>query len=347
MEKEIVIKNKKIGIDQPVFITAEIGVTCNYDMKISRDLIDVAASSGADAVKFIFWFPEEIMSDKTVTYTYDTNAGEKKENMFEMLQKLRFSLDEWKSLKAYADKKNIILFSTVNSPSGIRYAEAIGLEAYKLSSWDFNYHPLWRKIARIGKPMLIDTGPVNTMELAKVLDIIKNEGNGKCVLVHCIHTDIPKEMYLRTILYLRKAFNVLSGYSSKDRNSETDIMAVTLGAVYLEKRLTINRNLPGHHHILSLEPKEFKSYVMMIRNAQDALGEEDLRPSPADLSERRRWFRHLVANRDLPAGIILSEEMLESKRPENGISPEYINFFSGRILKRNLKYDEAIKWSDV
>ncbi|MBM4430523.1 MAG: N-acetylneuraminate synthase, partial [Chloroflexi bacterium] len=85
MRSEIQIRNRKIGEDRPLFIIAEIGVTCNYDMKITKDLIDVVHDTGADAVKFIFWFPEEIMSDKTISYTYETVSGTKSENMYEML----------------------------------------------------------------------------------------------------------------------------------------------------------------------------------------------------------------------------------------------------------------------
>jgi sialic acid synthase SpsE len=344
---EIIIGNRRIGPKLPVFITAEVGVTCNYDIDISKKLIDVVSASGADAIKFIFWFPEEIMSDKTIPYSYQTVSGEKSENMYQMLQGLTFSLEQWRELKAYADRKNVILFSTVNSPSGIEWAEAIGIDAYKLSSWDFNYHTLWRKIARIGKPMIIDTGPVNTAELAQVINILKEEGNDRVLLVHCVHTDKPREINMLSIPYLRTAFNVPAGYSSRNRDSETDIMAVALGAVYLEKRLTMVRGLPGHHHIISMDPAEFESYVRMIRDTQDALGELTLKPSPGDLEERSRWFRHIVAGKDLPAGTFLEESMLESKRPEKGVSPEYLEFFIGRALKRDLKYNEAVKWEDV
>jgi sialic acid synthase SpsE len=347
MEKQIKIRDRILGKDQPLLITAEVGVTCNYDMQITKELIDVVHDAGADAAKFIFWFPEEIMSDKTIPYTYQTTSGEVSENMYEMLQELRFSLDQWKELKAYADEKDVIIFSTVNSPSGIEFSEAIGLEAFKLSSWDYNYHTLWRKIAAIGKPMLIDTGPVNTLEVAKVMQLMKDEGNDQGVLVHCLHTDKHAEMNMRAIPYMRKAFNALVGYSSKDQHSETDIMAVTMGAVYLEKRLTLGHDLPGHHHIISMEPKEFEQYVHLMRNVQAALGVEDLRPSQADLEARKSWFRHLVANQDIPKGTRLTAEMLEGKRPEEGISPEHIDFFLGRETKRDLKYNQALTWEDV
>jgi sialic acid synthase SpsE len=347
MKDEIQIRDKKIGSDHPIMITAEVGVTCNYDLEMSKELIDVVNEAGADAAKFIFWFPEEIMSDKTETYTYQTVDGEVTENMYEMLQELRFSLDEWRELKGYADKKGVILFSSVNCPSGIRYAEEIGLETYKLSSWDYNHHPLWREIAAIGKPMFIDTGPVTPLEVAKVMDIMKEEGNEKSVLVHCFHTDEHGEMNMRALPYMKDAFRTPVGYSSGDQDVETDIMAVTLGASYLEKRLTLDRELPGHHHILCLEPNEFDEYVDQMRNVRKALGVKDLRPSESDLEERRRFFRHIVADQDIPEGTTLTADMLAGKRPEEGISPEYIDFFVGRTVDRDIEYNEALSWDDV
>jgi len=347
VQSEIKIRNRTIGEGHPLFIVAECGVTCNYDMKIAKELIDVVQESGADAIKFIFWFPEEIMSDKTITYEYETVNGCKSENMFEMLDKLRFSIEQWQEIKAYADEKNVIFFSTVNSPSGIIYAEKLGLEAYKLSSWDTNYEPLLRRIAEIGKPMILDTGPINVLELAKYMQIMKDAGNDQSIIVHCFHTEIPVEMNMRSIPYIKKAFNTLVGYSATDYRDEQDIIAVSLGAVFLEKRLTMSRSFPGHHHVLSKEPDEFRRYVQVIRDVHTSLGAYDLIPSPGDLKARRQYFRHLVANRDISLGTVLKEDMLEGKRPGKGISPEYAKFFIGRRTKRKLKYNSPLTWDIV
>jgi len=347
MRTEIRIRDKVIGEGQPLFIIAEAGVTCNYDMRLSRQLIDTVRDAGADAIKFIFWFPNEIMSDKTISYSYQTVDGQRSENMYEMLSKLTFTLDQWFALKRYADERDVILFATVNSPSGITYAEKLGLEAYKLSSWDYNYHPLWKRIAALGKPMIIDTGPVNTLEVAQVIQIMRDAGNERCILLHCPHAEVPHEINMRSVPFMRATFNTLVGYSAKGRESETDVMAVTLGAVVLEKRLTMSRTLPGHHHVLSMEPGEFKEYVQLVRNVQASLGMFDLVPSSVDRAERPKWFRHLVATRDLKKGTRLVEGMLDGKRPENGVSPEYLDFFLGRELKRDVACNEAITWDDV
>jgi sialic acid synthase SpsE len=347
MRQQITLRGKTVGEGQPLFIVAECGVTCNYDMAVAKALIDVVHESGADAIKFIFWFPDEIMSDRTIQYAYDTVDGPRSENMYEMLSALRFSLDQWHELKAYADARGVVMFCTVNSPSGIEFAETIGLEAYKLSSWDFNYLPLWRRIAAIGKPMLIDTGPVTSTEVGAVLRVMQDEGNDQSVLIHCFHTSVPGEMNMRAIPYMRDTFESIVGFSSTDQRDETDFMALTLGAHVIEKRLTLDRRLPGHHHVLSKEPKEFAQYVATMRDAAAALGVRDLRPSAGDLAERKKWFRHLVANQDIPAGTVLTADMLEGKRPEQGVSPEHLEAFVGRRTRRALRYNEAIAWSDV
>ena len=347
MPHDIRIRNRVIDEAQPLFVITECGVTCNYDLALTKELIDVVHEAGADAIKLIFWFPDEIMSDRSIQYTYQTTSGPKTENMYEMLHALRFTFEEWQAVKAYADARDVILFATVNSPSGIDYAERLGLEAYKLSSWDYNYLPLWTRIAALGKPMLMDTGPVGRVEVAKVMQVMAEAGNEQSVLLHCIHTDRPEEVNMRSIPYMRRMFHTLVGYSARGQESELDIAAVALGATVIEKRLTMSRMLPGHHHVLSLEPKEFREYVAMIRRVQRSLGLEDLRPSQADLEERKRWFRHLVAVRDIPSGTRLTADMLEGKRPEAGISPECLEWFLGRIVKRDLRENEAIQWTDV
>jgi len=341
------IGTRTVGPDRPLFLMAECGVTCNYDMAITRDLIDVVREAGADAIKFIFWFPDETMSDRTIPYIYDTVDGPRSENMYEMLQKLRFTFDQWVDVKRYADDRGVVMFSTVCSPTGIEWAEKLGLDAYKLSSWDYNYTSLWRRIARLGKPMLIDTGPVNTAEVAAALQLMREAGNDQAILVHCPHAERADEINMRSIPYMREAFGTVVGFSSKGREAETDIASVALGASLIEKRLTMRRTLPGHHHVLSLEPAEFTAWARMIRDVQRALGVSDLRPSPIDLAERTRWFRHLVAARDLRKGTRLTGDMLEGKRPEDGISPEHLELFLGREVRRALRANEPIQWDDV
>lgn len=347
MRKEMIVNDRRIGEGKPLFIMAECGVTCNYDVAVTKELIDVVHETGADAIKLIFWFPDEIMSDKLVTYTYETTSGKKTENMYEMLSRLRFDIQQWCEIKEYADKKGVILFSTVNSPTGIEYAQKLDLQAYKLSSWDYNYSGLYERIAKMGKPIFLDTGPVYPIDVIKVLQWIRDAGNDQVILIHCFHTENHHEMNMRSIPYMREAFHTPVGFSSPGRDDTMDIVAVSLGAVVLEKRLTLRRDFPGHHHYLSKEPREFEKYVLQMRDVQASLGEHDLRPSQGDLQERKKWFRHLVANQDIPQGMRLTADMLEAKRGEFGVSPEYTRFFIGRTTKKALHLNETLSWEDV
>ena len=347
MQQVIDISGRKLGEGHPVFITAECGATCIYDMDITKQLIDVVKKSGADAIKFMFTFPDEFMSDKSVEYTYGTVEGQKTENMYTMFEREHFSLSQWREIKAYAEEKGVLMFSSVDSPSGIDLMEELQLPAYKISSWDLNYFPFLRRIAKFGKPMIVDTGPVDTFELAKVMQVIEEEGNDKVILVHCFHTEQYSAMNMRALPYMRRVFGTPVGYSSADTRDETDIMAVTLGACFLEKRLTIRRDLPGYHHILSKTPDEFCAYVELMRSVQAAMGQENMKPSSEDLIEKKKWFRRLVAKKPLTKGTVLKESDLEGKRPPDGISPEHLSLFVGRTLTRDLKENDPMRWEDV
>lgn len=347
MQKTFTIGDRTVGEEQPLFLMAESGITCNYDMGITKDLIHVVRDSGADAIKLMFNYPAEVMSDPTVQYTYDTLEGKKTVNMFKMFEKLQFTLDQWHEVKRHADESGVILFATVSCATAIAHARELGLEAVKISSWDYNYPALWREIASLGVPMFIDTGPVRTVEVAKALQTMKDAGNERSVLVHTYHTTDPQQMNMRAISYMRKAFNSLVGFSALGREQGSDQVAVSLGACCLEKRLTMDRSLPGHHHILSLEPGEFADWVKSMRDAQASLGVEDLLPSEGDLADRKKYFRHLVANCDIPEGTVIKEEMITAKRPEAGLSPEYMDLFIGRCTTRSMVENEAFDWDAV
>ena len=347
MNKTITIDDRTISDASELFITAEIGVTCNHELDTSKKLIDVVAESGADAAKFIIRFPEEIFSKSHVEYEYETASGVEKGNLVEIFEELRFTFDEWNEIKNYADEKGVITFATASTPSAVQWADELGFGAFKISSWDVNNIPLLEQVAQLNKPLLIDTGPAQKHELARVLHIMEEAGNEEALLVHCYHTDDVSQMNMKAIPYMRETFHTPVGFSSPDKNSTRDIMAVSMGACFLEKRLTLSNDLEGHHHYISLEPDEFNEYVSMIRDTNAATGEKDLIPSAGDLRGREKWFRSIVANEDIPEGTELDREMLAAKRPPDGVSPVHIDCFDGLRVNRDIEKDEPINWNDL
>lgn len=345
--KTIEIGDRRIGPDQPIFIAVETGVTCNGSMDTALRVIDAAAAAGADAVKFMIIGADHFMSDRSVTYEYDWAGGRNAENMYEMFKGLEFSRDEWVRIRDHCHKRGLVFYATVDYLPGIDLAEELGVPAYKLSSWDTANLPLIKKMVHTGKPLQVDTGPTTLADIDKLLTFINAQGDSDLVLVHCSHALDDAGQNLRSIPHLAAVFDVPVGYSADSRDEVPDLLAVALGTRLLEKRVTLDRNYKGHHHIKALEPDEFKAWVATIRRAEALLGRDGVFPSAEDLRQKEMYFVSLVAEGDIPAGEVIREEMIRCKRPGTGIAPEYAPLVIGRRAQRDIRHNQLIAWADV
>ncbi len=349
------IRTKQITNDN-IYIIAECGNQFNGDKETALKLIDATAEAGADAIKFIFWFPDEIMADKNTMYTYVKNkhfsyisgtevleVEEVAEPMFDLLDKLRLTAGEWVKVRDYALRKGVAFMSTVLSPSGVELSNFLCMDAIKLSSWDYNFPDLWRMCAWQDTPIIADTGPVTEEEIARNLKVLKENGNPDVALLHCFHTTKPNAMNMLAIPYMIEKFACPVGYSATDFNDEMDIMAVSLGASILEKRLTLDRKGGVLHDAISKEPDEFKEYVEKMHSIKDALGERAIIPSDEDLEGKQKWFRRIVASEDIKKGDTVLRNMLEAKRGMTGITPERIWDYVGRTARIDIAENDDIK----
>ncbi|MBI2642562.1 MAG: N-acetylneuraminate synthase family protein [Candidatus Wildermuthbacteria bacterium] len=342
--KDITIGNKTIGIGKDIFISAEVGTTANGSVETAKKLVDAAVEAGMDAVKFQILDPDDKYSDKTLTYTYTRYSGEAvTENIYEMLKQYRMSKEQWREIKQYADKKGIIMFATPDHLAAVDLMESLGMPAYKIATWDVSFYPLVRKIAKLRKPTILDFGASTQEEIAVVLQVFKEEQSDQLILVHCFHTKKYEEMNLRSIEFLRETFGYLSGFSAADENNEVDYMSLAYNPVYIEKRLTIDRKDPRHHHSRALEPEEMKAYVKKMRELSKAGGEYTVRPSAGDLKEKQVFFRRIVAKKDVSAGETLTEENIACRRPfAGGIDASQYPLLLGRKIQRDVKENEPI-----
>lgn len=330
-----------IGKNYPIFIAAEIGVTCNYEMDRAKALVDLAEKAGADAVKLAFHFAEDLLSDKTVTYKYPTVNGEQEENMFDMFNYLTFTFDEWKELKTYCDSKNILMFCSVaGGTKGIEWAEKLNLPMHKVGAWDLLDLNQFKRLSQSNIPLVIDVGTVYESEMIQFMEILKDTPT---ILLHEYHSHNFEEMNIKSLPYIEEKFNTLVGFSSPDTYDVNDFMSIALGAVVLEKRVTLDRRTEGHHHILGKEPKEFIQWVKEIRQAEKSLGEMKIKPTKKDLEERKKWFKRVVASKDIKKGEMITPEHISCKRPNTGgIPSENYDLIIGKISNRNYKYNEPI-----
>jgi len=345
---KIEIENKQIENGKSCFIIAEAGINHNGNINLAKRLVDVAKRAGVDAVKFQTFITEEIVTKTAEMANYQKENIGKKESQFEMLKKIELSYKDFIELKKYCDRKGIIFLSTPHSEDAIDFLEPL-VPVYKIASGDLTNLPFLEKIAKKKKPIILSTGMARLDEVSEAVNIIKTQGNNKIILLHCT-SNYPcplEEVNLRTMATLKREFSLPVGYSDHTLGTLVPVMAVTMGAVVIEKHFTLDRNLTGPDHKASLEPKELKLMVKTIRDVEKALGNGIKKPTESEKKIKKIVRKSIIAKVNIPKGTKISKEMLIIKRPGTGIAPKYINRIVGEKAKRNILKDELINWHKI
>jgi sialic acid synthase SpsE len=327
-------------------VIAEVGNQFNGNLETAKKLAQTAKDAGADAVKYIFWFPDEIMAEDR-EYSYQTGNGIKTGSMKELLNGLRLSTTEWGEVKMFCDKIGIIMLSTVNCPSAYDLALGIGLPAFKLSSWDWNFTDLWQWCAKTQIPCIADLGAVRNKEMAANVNLFIKEKNKNLILLQCFHTNDYKQMNMLNMRFIADTYDCLVGYSAAGRDDYLDALSIGMGGCMLEKRLTLDRNGGVLHDAVSKEPDEFKEYVTTMRNLHKAMGSKRLYFSDNDWGERKKWFRRVVTSEPIGKGDTITRPMLECKRGETGMPPKKIWNITGKTALHDMPRNYDIKMEDV
>jgi N-acetylneuraminate synthase/N,N'-diacetyllegionaminate synthase len=339
----IKIGNKVIGENHPCFIIAEAGVNHNGDIKLAKKLVDIAVEAGADAVKFQTFHAEALVTataEKAAYQQETTGSG----TQFEMLKKLELGEDNFKELAQYAKNRNIIFLSTPFDTGSVDLLARLGVPAFKIPSGEINNFALLKYIARRQKPIILSTGMSTLNEVAEAVKFLKKEGATDIVLLHCV-TSYParvEDTNLKAMETMRRRFKLPVGLSDHTTGIYVPIAAVALGACVIEKHFTIDRNMSGPDHRASLEPAELKEMVQAIRDVTKALGDGLKRPAGAEEAIKKIARRSLVAKVDIPAGTVITGDMLEVKRPGTGIEPKHIDTVIGKKTTEMIKAGEVL-----
>lgn len=332
-----------------VYVIAEAGVNHNGDIILAKKLIDMAKECGADAVKFQTFKAEESTGIRAEKAGYQKQNDKTEESQYEMIKKLELPFSDFSVLKQYAEMRNIDFISTPDGEESLQWLLELDVPFIKIGSTEVTNYPFLEKIAQSMKPIILSTGMSTLGEVEKAVNTILETGNDKIELMHCT-TNYPTELEdvnLRAMVTLRDAFHLPVGYSDHTLGFEAAVAAVSLGAVCIEKHITLDKNLPGPDHRASMPPEEFKEYVNHIRNAEKLLGDGRKKPTLKEKEIMQQVRRSILAAEDLKAGTILKKEMFCYKRPGGGILPEYADILVGRVLKRDVEKEEAITWEDV
>nr|BFE77847.1 hypothetical protein GCM10020093_004480 [Planobispora longispora] len=279
-----------VGQDQPVYVIAEIGINHNGDLDIARRLIDVAADAGCQAVKFQKRTPEICVPLEQRDQIRQTPWGE----MTYMEYKIRteFGADEYTEIAKYAAERDLHWFASPWDVPSVEFLEEMNVVTHKVASASVTDLELLRALAATDKPIILSTGMSTLEEIDRAVEIL---GTSKLVLMHATSTYPlpPEEANLRTIATLQERYGVPVGYSGHERGLQISLAAVTLGAVAVERHITLDRTMWGSDHAASLEPSGLEHLVRDIRIIETALGDGVKRvfpgeqaPSPACAASR-------------------------------------------------------------
>lgn len=332
-----------------LFIIAEAGVNHNGSARLAERLVDAAADAGADAVKFQTFKAEALASASAPKAAYQKRTTSGKESQLDMLKKLELSEEGHRRALRRAKKRGLVFLSTPFDEASADYLARLGVPMFKLPSGELTNHPLLRRAATKGKPVILSTGMATLAEVAAAVKVLRSAGAKKLTLLHCVsnYPADPKHSNLRAMATMARAFKVPVGWSDHTPGSATAVAAVALGASVVEKHFTLDKKMKGPDHAMSLDPKELKAYIAALREAASALGDGVKRPVPSEAPVRRVARRSLMLKAALPKGTRLSAAHLTAKRPGTGLPPSELASVVGRRLRRSVPADRPLSRKDL
>ncbi len=340
---KVILNDGKIIEDytKPYFI-AEVNSSHNGNIETAKQMILRAKEIGADCVKFQSWSAESLYSK---TY-YDANPISKR-----IVSKFAFSEEQFLEIIDFCNKTGIAFASTPYSTKEVDFLLEKGHVPFiKIASMDINNYPFLEYIAKKDTAIILSTGMSTYEEIKKAMTIIKETGNKRIVLLHCISV-YPvdyEDINLNNILTLREQYpeNPI-GFSDHSLGYEIPCAATAFGSCVIEKHFTLDKSKIGMDNQMATEPDEFKRMIDCCANVAISLGSTNRSVSEKEKEMILKMRRSVIAKHDLSIGKVLELSDFDYKRPGDGISPSDVNSLVGKKLKKDIKADYMIRLEDV
>lgn len=338
--------NELLMVNSCYFI-AEIGVNHNGSVKLAKKLVSAAKAAGAHAVKFQTYQTEELVSLKTQKASYQLRS--KDITQYDMLKKLELNVDDYFEIKSYCDKKDIEFISTPYDEKSVDLLNELNVKKFKIASADLINKPLLEKVKKTNKDIMLSLGMASLEEIERTILFLKKDFNGKIALFHCT-TSYPtpyEEVNMKFLHSLNKLFTFPLGYSDHTIGIEIPILAVSMGAKFIEKHFTLDREMEGPDHFASIEPNEFKKMVTAIKNVETAMGDGIKKITDNEEKNIFHMRRSIHSAKNLKKGSIIGTNDIKIIRPYEGVDPWYYKDIVGKELNCDLKKDDPIRWDDL
>lgn len=335
---EFKIGSRQIGESHPTYVIAEMSGNHNQNFDEACEIVRAAAEAGADALKLQTYTADTItLNVRNEHFMIGEGTLWEGKNLHDLYGEA-FTPWEWQPrLKELGESLGMQVFSSPFDPTSVDFLEEMGVEAYKIASFELVDIPLIRYVAGKGKPMIMSTGMARLEEIQEAVEAAREGGCQELALLKCnsAYPAPPSEMNLNTIPDLAKRFEVVAGLSDHTLGAAAAIASVALGARIIEKHFTLSRAVPGPDSAFSMEPAEFKVMVDGVREAEQALGM--VRYEITEKEKGSRVFRKSIfVSQDVKQGERFSTENLRCVRPGNGLHTRHFDELMGRAATQDI-----------
>jgi len=345
-KNKICINNAEIGTGEPCYIIAEIGINHNGKVSLAKKLIDAASESGANAVKFQKRDLNSIYKKEILENPNLDSQGI--EILIGVLKEVELEEEDYREIIKYCKEKEITFLCTPWDKVSVDFLEKFNVVSYKIASADMTNFPLIKYLANTKKPLIISTGMSTLEEIEKTVDFVKSL-KAQFVLLHCnstypSHVDM---LNLNMIPYLREKFNIPVGYSGHETSILPSLTASNMGAVIIERHITLDKKMEGLDHSASLEPDELKQLIQNIRESEIAIGKPEKKMTRGEILQREVLGKSLVCSNTIESGEEFSENNIQVIGPAKGLSPQYYYEILNKKSKRKIEKGDYILESDL
>jgi pseudaminic acid synthase len=323
-------------VSKPPIIVAEVSANHLGSLERALSIIEAVAVSGATHIKF------QTYTADTMTLEFD-GPGFRIDldhelwggrSLYSLYQEAHTPWEWHAELFEESRRLGLVPFSSPFDTTAVDFLESLSPELYKVASMEIGDVPLIRRIAQTGRPMVMSTGVATLEEVDDAVNAARAAGCSDITLLLCTssYPARPADAHLARMALLRERYGLPVGVSDHTLGTAVSIAATALGAVLIERHVTLRRADGGPDGAFSLEPDELSRLVDETRAAHEALGDENWRSIDAE-NTSRDLKRSLYITADCKAGEVLTPANVRSIRPSGGLAPKYYEVVLGRRLR--------------
>jgi pseudaminic acid synthase len=344
---DITIAGKKIGLNHPPFVIAEMSGNHNKSLERALEIVEAAAKTGAHALKIQTYTPETMTLDldEREFHISDPKSLWAGTSLYKLYGEAYTPWEWHKPIFDRARELGMIAFSTPFDDTSVDFLEDLNVPCYKIASFENTDLPLIRRVAKTGKPLIISTGMASIAELDDTVKAAREAGCNDLILLKCTSTypATASNTNILTIPHMRELFDCEVGLSDHTMGVGVSVASVALGATVIEKHFTLNRADGGVDSSFSMEPVEMAQLVLETERAWQAMGQISYGATEAE-KKSIVFRRSLYIVKDLKAGDILTSDNVRAIRPGLGLSAKYLDVVLGIATNQDIKRGTALSW---